>query len=156
MVVVAEEEEDKEEEEFGMRDIPRGRCQTTSGFLVFTEVPTGVHERRRRRRKKGANFSFLLHRHAGDESHYTHTHTLWYMCVRLARKCIPRPALPDFQHCSLSLPPPLSPPLPPDSASSLLPEAFRFLDGEHQLLLQLLVALVRWQVQSVEAATRTR
>lgn len=36
----------------------------------------------------------------------------------------------------------------------LLPEAFRLLDGKHQLLLQLLVALVRWQVQSVEAATR--
>ena len=34
---------------------------------------------------------------------------------------------------------------------SLLTEAFRLLDGEHQLLLQLLVALIGRKVQSVEA-----
>lgn len=33
----------------------------------------------------------------------------------------------------------------------LLPEAFRLLDGEHELFLQLLIALVRRQVQSIKA-----
>lgn len=57
--------------------------------------------------------------------------------------------LPDFKHCwSFFFLHTL------DSAPlSLLPEALRLLDGKHQLLLQLLVALVRWQVQSIKAAT---
>lgn len=39
--------------------------------------------------------------------------------------------------------------------SLLLSKAFRFLNGKHQLLFQLLVALVGWQIQSVEAGKWT-
>lgn len=42
----------------------------------------------------------------------------------------------------------------PSQGASLLPKAFRLLDGEHELLLQLLVALVRREVQTIKATER--
>lgn len=95
----------------------------------------------------------LLHQHAGDSlTHGLSPSTKRCVCVCGENTPDTQPSprrLPDFKHCwsfffLYTL----------DSAPlSLLPEALRLLDGKHQLLLQLLVALVWRQVQSVKAAT---
>lgn len=95
---------------------------------------------------------------------HTHQHKYHARCVHACKSTITRNTcplcffvvfffqkrLPDLNTGGLLF---LQTPAPTSSTRllSLLSEAFRLLDGKHQLLLQLLVAFVRWQVQSVEA-----